>query len=88
MDSVYWQVVAEEEARERLELFTPDGQRQWKVMPMGDLNADQIFFAMTMKLKMEWDTLSKQQGLKNIESKIIAEQLLRRVLDLWRLCVS
>ena len=43
MASGYCKVLAEEEARERLELFTPDGQRQWKVMPMGDLNADQIF---------------------------------------------
>ena len=38
MNSEYWKVVAEEEAREILELFNPDGKRQWKVMPMGDLN--------------------------------------------------
>ena len=34
MESGYWQVVVEEEARKRLALFTPDGERQWKVMPM------------------------------------------------------
>ena len=87
MDSVYWKVLEEEEAREILDLFTPDGKRRWKVMPMGDLNADQIFVAMTTKLKMEWDTLSKQQSLKNISSKIISEQLLaffRTVLEILK----
>ena len=38
MDSGYLQVVEEEEAHERLELFTPDGKWWWKVMHMGDLN--------------------------------------------------
>ena len=38
MDSGYLQVVEEEEAYERLELFTPDGKWWWKVMHMGDLN--------------------------------------------------
>ena len=52
MDSGYWKVVAEEDVRERLELFNPDGKRQWKVMPMGDLNAAPKFVAMMMKLKM------------------------------------
>ena len=58
-DSGYWQLVAEEEARERLALFTLDGNRRWKVMPMGPLNAAPTFLAIIMKLKMEWDTLSK-----------------------------
>ena len=30
MYSVYWQVVSEEEARERLAFFTPDGNIHWK----------------------------------------------------------
>ena len=47
-----------------LELFTPYRKRQWKVMPMGALNAAPIFVAMMMKLQMEWDTLSKERGLK------------------------
>ena len=42
-ESGYWQVVAEEEAHERLELFTPDGNRRWKLMPMGALNAAPTF---------------------------------------------
>ena len=50
MDSGYWQVVAEEEARKRLELFTPEGKRQWKLTPMGALNKAPKFLAMTMKL--------------------------------------
>ena len=62
MDIGYWQVVAEEEARERLELLTPDGKRRWKVMHMGDLNAAPTYVAMMMKLRMEWDTLAKERG--------------------------
>ena len=56
------EVVAEEEARERLAFFTPDGKRRWKVMPMGYLNADPTFLSIMMKLYMEWDTLSKERG--------------------------
>ena len=94
MDSGYWQVVAEEEARERLKLFTPDGKRRWKVITIGELNAAPTFVAMIMKLQMEWETLAKERGLKNVASKIIvgdvllygytAEQILayfRTVLD-------
>ena len=54
MDSGYWQVVSEEESRERLAFFTPDGKRRWKVMPMWSLNAAPIFVAMMINLKMEW----------------------------------
>ena len=50
MDIRYWQVVAEEESHERLSLFTPDGKWQWKVMPMGDLNAAPTYVATMMKL--------------------------------------
>ena len=39
MDIGYWQIVAEEEARKRLSLFTPDVKQRWKVIPMGDLNS-------------------------------------------------
>ena len=54
MDSGYWKVVVEEEARERLALFTPDGKRWWKVMPMGALNVAPTFVATTMQLRIEW----------------------------------
>ena len=64
MDSKYRQVVTEEEARERLELLNPDGKWKWKVMPIRALNSAPIFVAMMMKLQMEWDTLSKERGLK------------------------
>ena len=47
-----------------MEFFIPNGKRQWKVTPMGALNAAPIFVAMMMKLQMEWDTLSKERGLK------------------------
>ena len=59
MDSCYWQVGAEEEAREILSLFTPDRKWRWKVMPIGDLNSAPQFVAMMIKLYMEWDTLAK-----------------------------
>ena len=51
MESGYWHVVSEEEAQERLELFTPDGKQWWKVMPMGSLNVYPIVVAMMMKLQ-------------------------------------
>ena len=66
MDIGYFQVVSEEEAHERLAFFTPDRKRQWKVMPMGDLNVAPKFVATMMKLYMEWDTLAKERGLKNV----------------------
>ena len=53
MDSGYWQVLSEEEERERLTFLNPDGKRRWKVMHIGDLNADPTFVAMMMKLIME-----------------------------------
>ena len=59
MDSGHWQVVSEEEDCERLEFFTPYRKRQWKVFPMGDLNADPTFVEIIIKLQMEWNTLSK-----------------------------
>ena len=45
-------------------------------MPMGDLNAYPTFVATTMKLQMEWDTLAKELGLKNVASKIIVDDVL------------
>ena len=45
-------------------------------MPMGSLNTDPKFVAMMMKLKMEWDTLAKECGLKNILSEIIVDDVL------------
>ena len=43
---------------------------------MGALNADPTFVAMVMKLQMEWYTLAKQRGFKNVTSKIIVDDLL------------
>ena len=45
MDSAYWQVLAEEEARKRLALFTLEGNWRWKVIPMGDLHLEPIFLS-------------------------------------------
>ena len=59
MYSGYFQVVVEEDARERLALLALDRKRRWRVMPMGDLNAASTFLATMMKLHMEWDTLAK-----------------------------
>ena len=70
------QVVVEEEARERLAFFTPNGKIRWKSMPMGALNAYPTFVAIVMKLQMEWDTLATEHGLKNISSKIILDDVL------------
>ena len=45
-------------------------------MPIRALNSAPIFVAMMMKLDMEWDTLAKERGLKNILSKIIVDDVL------------
>ena len=54
MDSGYWQLLAEEEAREILASFALYVNWRWKLIPMGALNADPIFVAIIMKLQMEW----------------------------------
>ena len=51
--------MTEDEAQKRLELFAPYGKRRWKVMPMGDLNADIPCVEMTTKPQMEWDKIDK-----------------------------
>ena len=53
MYSGYWEIVAEEEACKRLELFTPDGKWRCKLIPMGYLSAATTFVAMMTKLQME-----------------------------------
>ena len=59
-------------------------------MPMGALNTAPTFVAMVMKLQMEWYTLSKERGLKNVASKIIVDDLLlygrtaKQLLDYFR----
>ena len=63
IDSGYWKVVAEEEAQERLEFSTPDGNQGCKVMHIGALNPAPKFVAMTMKLQLEWYILAKERGL-------------------------
>ena len=50
-----------------MSLFTLDGKRWWKVMDTGALNAAPNFLAMAMNLKMKWDTLAKEHGLKVFE---------------------
>ena len=50
---------------EILTLFTPYINQQWKVMPMGDLNAAPTFVLNVMKLQMKWDTLDNKRGLKS-----------------------
>lgn len=51
MDSGYWKVVAEEEARLKLELLNLDGKRLCKVMNMGALNSYPIVLEMSVKLQ-------------------------------------
>ena len=45
-------------------------------MHMGDLNTAPTFVAMIMKIHMEWYTLSKERGLKNVASQIIVDYVL------------
>ena len=59
IDSGYWKVVAEEEARKILSFFTRYGNQRGKLIPMWALNVAPTFVVMVMKLKMEWYTLAK-----------------------------
>ena len=45
-------------------------------MHIGALHSDPTFVAMIMELNMEWDTLAKYRVLKNVVSKIIADDVL------------
>ena len=45
-------------------------------MPMGALNAASTFVVMIMKLQMEWYTLAKQRGLKNVAQNNIVDDVL------------
>ena len=75
MDSGYWQIVSEKEARSRLAFFTPEGKKWWKVMPMGALNSASTFIAMMTKLKTK-DTLAQEQHLQGVGSKVIVDDVL------------
>ena len=43
---------------------------------MGDLDEDPKVVATMMKLQMEWYTLAKERGLKNIASEIVVDNVL------------
>ena len=45
-------------------------------MPMGALNADPTFVAMIVKLRIEWDNLAEERGLKKCIYKIIVDDVL------------
>ena len=76
IDNGYWKLLAEEETQEIMKFFTPDRNWQWKVMPMGYLNAAPTFVAIMMNLQMEWDTLSKDHRLENVASETIVDNVL------------
>ena len=76
LDSGYWQVVAEKEAREKLAFFTPDGKKRWKVMPMGALNSASTFVAMMMELQRQWQALAEDRGIVDCGSKVIVDDVL------------
>ena len=43
---------------------------------MGYLHSSPTFVAMMMKLQMEWDSLAKERGLKNVPLEIIVYYVL------------
>ena len=44
-------------------------------MPMRVLNTDPTFVSMMINLQMEWVILAKECGLKNVASKVIADDV-------------
>jgi hypothetical protein len=63
-DSGYWQVALVEISREKTALFTPSGQKQWRVMPMGFINAHAFFCSIVDQLKREWNALAAKKGIR------------------------
>jgi hypothetical protein len=76
LDSGYWQIASDMEARARLAFFTPTGKKRWKVMPMGALNSAATFVAMMTKLQHKWDRLAKERGISGAGSKVIVDDVL------------
>ena len=76
MDSGYWQIMAEPEARAKLAFFTPAGKMRWKVMPMGALNSASTFVAMMMKLRRKWNALAAERGVPHVGSQVIVDDVL------------
>ncbi len=76
MDSGYWQVSADKDAREKLAFFTPDGKLHFTVMPMGALNGAAVFVAMMAKMQKEWDELARSRGITHCASKVIIDDVL------------
>ena len=68
--------MAEQYLLERLALFNPDGNRLWKLMPMGDLHVASTFVEILMKIQMELDTLDKENRIKHFASEIIVDDVL------------
>ena len=71
MESRYWKLMEEEEACERLELFSLDRKRRWKAMPMGSLHEAPTFVAMKTKPQKEWDKLAQKRGLNILHKKLL-----------------
>jgi hypothetical protein len=76
LDSGYWQVVVEKEAREKLAFFTPGGKKRRKVMPMGMLNSTPVFVAMMLELQGKWNRLTEQCAIKDCGSSVIVDDVL------------
>lgn len=72
LDSGYWQILAEKEARTRLAFFTPEGKKRWKDIPMGALNSTATFVTMMNTLKSQWDELAANEVSRMSEAKSLS----------------
>ena len=63
LDCGYWQVALNKASRHKTAFFTPNGKKQWTVMPMGFLNSHAIFVAMMTVIKTDWIARCKQHQL-------------------------
>ena len=76
MDSEYWQLAAEPEARAKLAFYTPNGKKRWAVMPMGALNSAATFCAMMETLKQEWNKVAAEKQIQHCDTKVIVDDVL------------
>ena len=76
LDAGYWQVKLEEESRTKLAFFTPNGKKQWTVMPMGFANSHAIFIVMMTVMQTEWQKNALVAAILYMGSKVIVNDIL------------
>ena len=63
----------------KLDFFTLDWKKRWKVMPMGALNYASTLVAMVMELQQQWDGLAEDQSIIGCGLEVTIDDVLYTV---------